>query len=140
MSPSTKAAVAAVLAVGIAGGCGGRKVQYAEVGGVVTLDGKPLRGVAVFYYPAVEGNDGLPFSTGTTDDAGRYTLTSSAGPAGAVVGQCRVTVSWPYRPRGEAADKTPGPRIPVQYTTVLDTPLIIEVKDGPQTIDLPLKR
>jgi hypothetical protein len=126
----------------VAGGCGtGPKARYAEVSGVVTLDGKPLRGAVVRFYPVVEGTEGLPFSTGTTDDAGRYTLTSDAGPAGAVVGKCRVAVAWPYRPHGGAADQAPpGPSIPIRYTTALDTPLIVEVKDGgPQTIDLPLR-
>jgi hypothetical protein len=116
-------------------------VQYAAVTGVVTLDGEPLRGAVVTYYPVVDGPQGLPHSLGTTDESGRYTLQTPEGQSGAVVGQCRVVVNWPPRPRGEDEAPPTGPLIPIHYTVAMETPLIVEVKEGgPQTIDLPLQR
>jgi hypothetical protein len=121
-------------------GCSGRH-DYARVEGRVTLDRKPLAGVMVAFYPDTEGDRQPPYSTATTDESGHYTLTSSAGVSGALVGRHRVVVHWPLperNPDGTPA-KPPGPPIPLRYTVALDTPLLIDVKpDGPQTIDLPL--
>jgi hypothetical protein len=118
-------------------------LRYAEVTGVVTLDGKPLRGAVVTYHPVVDGPEGLPYSQGTTDETGRYALQTPEGKPGAVVGKCRAIVNWPMPERRDdkGPPPPPGPLIPIQYTVVMETPLIVEVKEGgPQTIDLPLKR
>jgi hypothetical protein len=128
-----------------AAGCGGPPLEFAEVRGKVTLNGAPLYGVVVTFYPDGVGKDSPPYARGTTDDAGQYKLSTQEGKPGAVVGKHRVVVNWPPRERTDAgADKPPprpaGPSIPVKYTVASDTPLIFEVKAGSaQTIDLPLK-
>jgi hypothetical protein len=113
------------------------------VTGKVTLGGKALAGVKVWFHPITEGNEDLPYATGVTDNEGVYTLTSNNGKEGAMVGKYRVVVNWPPRERTADTSRPPpisGPPIPVPYTQAAETPLIFEVKAGePQTIDLPLQ-
>jgi hypothetical protein len=144
-SPGRLAAgcLGAALLLTLAGCGGGAKLTYVEVEGKVTLNEEPLGGVVVRFYPESEANNQLPYSTGKTDAAGRYKLTSVDGPAGAVVGRHRVVVSRPPRERPSDLDKPPpeetGPDIPVAYTVADKTPLVITVKSGDrQTIDLRL--
>jgi hypothetical protein len=131
---------AALLALA---GCG-PTYEYAEVEGTVTLDGTPLSGVKVVFYPEAEGPEQPPYANGVTDDSGVYRLTAVTGKPGALVGKNLVVVAWP--PQGRSADPDqpppplPGPPIPLQYTAASETPLHFDVKAGPrQTIDLPLK-
>ena len=121
------------------GGC--RKHHYTEVEGKVTLNGKPLSGVKVTFYPESEGDRQLPYAFGTTDAAGMYTLTLSDGKPGALQGPNRVVVKRPLAERQDvSAGPPPEPSIPLQYTVVIETPLIFEVMPGArQTIDLELQ-
>jgi hypothetical protein len=124
-----------------AAGCGSQ-ASYAPVQGKVTLGGKPLSGVEVWFYPITEGKEPLPYARGVTDASGVYKLTSPNGKDGAVVSKHRVVVSWPPRDRADdqAKKPPPGPPIPLPYTQATATPLIFEVKAGAaQTIDLPLR-
>jgi hypothetical protein len=131
-----------VLAVFVVG-CG-PNVEYAEVQGIVTLEGRPLPGVKVAFYPDDEGKEQLPYATGVTDAAGVYTLTAVTNQPGAMVGKHRVVINWPPPERSDDRNKPrprPGPPIPIRYTVADQTRLIVEVKAGPrQTIDLPLTR
>jgi hypothetical protein len=121
-------------------GCG-KAESRADVQGKVTLDGTPLVGVVVTFYPMTETLEGLPFSRGTTDKSGIYTLAGADGTSGALVGKCRVVVNWPPRERDDSkpAPKQQNPSIPLKYTVAKDTPLEFEVKAGTSNkIDLPL--
>jgi hypothetical protein len=139
----TAAAVAASLALAVAG-CGGPRVEYAPVSGTVTCDGKALAGVEVSFYPSVpSGTPAPPYSTGRTDEAGRYTLTSTSGQPGAAVGKHLITVNWPYPERDpdKPPPKPPSPAIQVRYTVATRSPLNAEVKPGgPQTVDLTVEK
>jgi hypothetical protein len=125
-------------------GCGGPRLEYAEVAGKVTLDGQPLAGVLVRFYPLSDASEQLPYATGMTDEGGVYRLTAQTGESGALVGRHRVVVHWPSRDLLEAEGRRPPAakqRIPLQYTVVSDSPLEFEVKAGePQTIDLALRQ
>jgi hypothetical protein len=128
-----------------AAGCGGQTREFAEVKGKVTLNGAPLSGVVVTFYPDSEGKDSPPHARGTTDASGHYQLTTQDSRPGAVIGKHRVVVNWPPRERtddpAKAPPKPPGPPIPLKYTVASDTPLLFEVKaGGAQTIDLPLTK
>ena len=63
-------------------------VQYVE--GVVTVDNAPMKGVNITFVPKGEGE----LATGTTDENGRYRLTSANGPSlkGALAGEYAVTM------------------------------------------------
>jgi hypothetical protein len=79
-----------------------------------------------------------------TDGAGKYTLTAVTSNPGALVGKNRVVVNWPPQERNDDLGKRPpppSPPIPLKYTVVTESPLVVEVKAGPpQTIDLPLQK
>ncbi len=125
-------------------GC--QKGRVAQVEGTVTLNGKPLPGVKVFFYPESDGKEPLPFATGVTNEVGLYTLTlggAQYGKPGASPGQNRVVINWPSKGHREEMDgrqaKSPT-IIPLNYTAVRDTPLIVEVQAGRrQKIDLKLE-
>jgi hypothetical protein len=117
----------------------GPTLEFGEVDGEVTLDGKPLIGAIVRFYPISDQRNQLPFATGTTDRKGRYSLARDDGKPGALVGQNRVVVKWPSRDmRKEGEPSGPPPEIPVDYTVVTKSPLNYEVKSGTQTINLRL--
>jgi hypothetical protein len=143
IKPAVRLLVVLLLAVG---GCSsGPKLDYAEVEGKVTLGGKPLSGVKVWFFPDSQENTQLPYATATTDASGSYTLTLQNGKPGALVGKNRVVVNWPLPERSSNPDKPPppppGPPIPLPYTVAGDTPLIVEVKaGGRQTIDVALPK
>jgi hypothetical protein len=101
------AAVALLAAVGCGGGT-------ATVGGVVTLDGKPLEGAVVTFSPTGgDPNGGVGGSSGRTDAEGRYTLrTVIDDKPGAAVGKHRVVISKfggtdPKNPEGGGKEMLP---------------------------------
>src|SRR5262245_54967795 len=130
--------IAAVLALVIAG-CGSRPVfEVGEVQGTVTLNGKPLIGAIVTFYPEFDINSPLPFATGVTDQNGVYTLAIDKNTSGAVVGRNVAVVCWPVRDRGAPPVVTDVP-IPLKYTVPGDSPLKVDVKaEKGQVIDLKL--
>lgn len=87
-------AVARMLAVALAAvvGCGRSGPAVAYVRGIVLLDGKPVAEATVGFSPIDRGRPAV----GCTDDAGRFTLTSTGGgraTAGAAVGEYVVVIS-----------------------------------------------
>jgi hypothetical protein len=74
-------------------GCG-KGYQLAPISGHVTLDGKPLAGAEVSFYPS--GGKDLPYASGKTDEQGNYKLevfSANSTSDGAVVGENRVEIS-----------------------------------------------
>jgi hypothetical protein len=134
------------LALALAGmiGCGGPKIEYAEVEGKVTVNKKPVAGAIVRFYPIRPEKEQFPYSTGTTDGLGNYSLTHDGDKPGAVVGESKVVVSWASRDiRAAMGSPAPTLTIPLKYTVVTESPLIVTVnpmKEGSrQTINLKLE-
>jgi hypothetical protein len=119
------------------------QAQFAEVSGVVNLNGKPMPGALVEFLPDPEKGTRGPVSSATTDAEGRFDLVSSDQRDGAVVGFHRVLVhdsrSIPKARSDFSMEKPPEnvpSRIPSSYGKAASTPLRQEVKAGPQTITL----
>jgi hypothetical protein len=75
-------------------GCGKNPHRVAPVSGTVTMDGRPLANATVAFLPETKpGAMPSPTSRGETDSQGRYSLTTSEGKPGAVVGENKVRVS-----------------------------------------------
>lgn len=139
------------LALTVLAGCG-RESPPATVEGTLRLDGRPLDKCLVTFLPE-RGQDAQgQHSKGLTDEQGCYRLRCDDQREGAAVGPHRVTVhdltvSTGIRRRdhgtvdAEQADSGPPPpvrrsRVSEKYTSPTTTPLRIEVKAGPQTLDL----
>lgn len=142
--------VGGVVLVGLAAGCS-RGPEFAEVEGVVTLDGKPLDSVEIVFLPDPEKGNKGPRASAYTDEQGRYKLRcEQADKDGAVVGPHRVCViditavtmlaNMPgLRAPGPLAEPLGSPekpkaaRVPATYSSAAQTPFHVEVKPGPQT-------
>ena len=115
-------------------GCGGPK--FAAVSGRVTLNGKPLANATVSFQPiATEGSSNPgPGSAAKTDANGAYTLETSTGQSGAVVGQHRVIISALESQVGESDARPPrggwplADKVPPRYNA--NTTLSFEVPSG----------
>lgn len=103
----------------------------------MTLDGVPVEGATVRFYPNVDGRG----SSGMTDENGHYELRYTRSADGAIIGEHRVTVSTKvegdyYDPENviEAKAET----IPKKYLDRKKTELTATVESGNNTIDFEL--
>ena len=139
------AALAVVLA-----GCGKPPPpQIVEVEGVVRLEGKPLKNVAVRFVPVAD--DATEYvASGVTDEAGRFRLTCK-GQTGACAGQNRVLVMEADIPRRLQDEKAQaelakyfqslgGRPIPPKYANLVESPLTADVKADQKVYTFELKR
>ena len=78
-------------------GCGSTK--YPAVSGKITAEGEPVANVRVSFSPKAVGQNNTPgpYSIGTTDENGVYTLTTRYKEPGAVVGPHNVSFEWANR-------------------------------------------
>lgn len=101
-----------VLLLGLtafAAGCGKNSGGPAltPVTGVVMLDGKPLADAKLTFYLTGPAVPGFSASVGTTDETGKYQLTSRGKP-GAVAGVFKVTISRIVSANGAAVKPEEG--------------------------------
>lgn len=128
------------LVLSISAGCGGGAKDMPEIGtvsGKLTLDGVPVAGADISFYPLSGGRTAV----GASDDQGHYTLQYNSSTAGAKVGQNQVTITtfreaMVYGGQGEQED-IPGraEEIPAKYAS---EKLKVNVEPGSNTIDLTL--
>lgn len=112
-------------------GCGS---GLGDVTGTVTLEGQPLPNVNVMF----ENTERNTRSTGVTDAAGKYRLSTNAKDDGAPVGDCKIAVNQP--PPADSSQGE-GPRIfPVRYERADSSGLTFTVKAGKNTHDIDLKK
>ncbi len=114
-------------------GCGrGDAPELAAVTGKVTLDGSPLIGAEVGFFP----KSGRP-AFATTNDKGEYTLQYLEGMPGAPVGENSVQIRRSAA-SGEGIDPKKQPaELSEQYND--KTTLAATVKPGPNTFNFELQ-
>ncbi|MEX0791508.1 MAG: Ig-like domain-containing protein [Pirellulaceae bacterium] len=127
-------------------GCGGPTDQpeLGQVNGTITLDGKPLSGIAVVFQP----DNGRP-AHGQTDAEGKYELTYIRQTRGTKIGHNRVEIAPSEGEDDPAEDETDPdslevkrpvksgkPGIPARYNTKSE--LEVDVKPGENTFDFEL--
>ncbi len=115
-------------------GCSNGDVGY--VTGTVHLDGKPLEGARVTFYPQLNEKDAFSnggTSIGQTDAEGKYKLMYGRGEDGAKVGKHKVYIET--LEEGGGGDYGAGRKeeVPKRYNS--ETELEVEVKPGNNTID-----
>ncbi len=146
------AGAAVLLAALFAVGCAKTPPEFVGVEGQVLLDGKPLPNADVQFVPMVKGFGAEVIAMGTTDENGKFKLTSG-GRDGAAVGENHVTVSEASLPEkfrsqsGEAqmaASKylasLKNRPIPNRYANLAQSPLRVEVKPDQKEYKLELSR
>jgi hypothetical protein len=132
-----KTLAASLVAIAIStSGCSKTPPAMVDLEGTVQLNHKPLRSVEVRFIPVNE-SDAEYVASGVTDDSGKFRL-QCVGKPGACVGEHRVLVTEgpiPPRLRGESAQaelakyfvQLGGRPLPYKYTTLIDSPLRINV-------------
>lgn len=86
----TFAKILTVLGMGLLIGCGPSNPPTYKVSGVVTLDGKPVPGATIAFVP--DAGTGAQPAAGTSDNEGKYSLTTFVSGDGAMKGMYSVTV------------------------------------------------
>lgn len=127
---STEALCGIALLVAVVG-CAARsanQLEIAPVSGTVTMDGKPLGGVAVVF----ESDRGV-LSFGNTDDEGRYSVSYIRSAKGAGLGRNIVRISTPMIGPSSPLRKD---RIPSIYNTA--STLAVDVAKGSNVFDFAL--
>jgi hypothetical protein len=147
-------------------GCGGKAADAVKVEGVVTLDGKPLSGATITFYPVEES--GGHSASGRTDSDGSFRLTTYRTDDGALPGEYKVIVEvkeategqlvgrdpktfteeekraarmgtmTPQGKKAAAEKKKPASEVPAIYRDVKSTPLREKVPP-PGKIEIPLR-
>jgi hypothetical protein len=137
------------LVVGVLG-CGGDsgapRADIHPVTGKVTVDGKALTGCTIIFAtsnPEIGAESGYSCELGAD---GSYTLADDEGTAGAAAGKYKVTFTLPLEAAKEAmmaGGGQPGSGganspFPKEYGSADTSPKEVEVKAGPNVIDLEL--
>jgi hypothetical protein len=146
--PVRVAAVAALIVLLSAAGCGDGVGKTYSVSGKVTIDGAPLKGksATVMFVPIRDKGNSTTFEPGgTIDSSGNYTLYTK-GQRGAPAGWYKVVVTGVSEEPPEATvplTKRPAPKslVPARYGQASTTPLEVEVVASPASgaYDLDLK-
>lgn len=123
------------------------------VTGTVTLNGTPVDGATVTFQPIDASGKA---AVGLTDSAGTYVLTTFESNDGALSGSYKITVIKTEAPAPSSGDATgeyvppealgpearpaaPKNLLPEKYAATQSSELTATVKDGANTIDLPLE-
>ena len=139
-------AIALLLPIAMAAGCGSKGPLRVPVRGTVTLDGKPLSAAVVQYFPLgrVAGSGG----GGRTGSKGRYQIVSPQGKKGLPPGDYLVTIEKRVMPDGSDypfdADEWPDPSVtrqilPAKYASPRNSVLKPTVTESGANYDFPLK-
>lgn len=121
-------------------GCSSSGPELAEVSGTITLDGKPVPGATISFFP--EDPQGSP-SYGGTDYDGKYTMMFTRDKYGAMLGKHRVEIETQKIAADEAAEmRAEGQELP-SYVAIPKKyrdqgALSAEVKPGDNLIDFAL--
>src|SRR5262245_59643767 len=90
---SALAFVGALLALGLTG-CGDGRIKVYPASGQVLYNGEPLKGVDIAFHPLdPKSNTGYP-PHATTDENGKFTLTTFLKDDGAPAGEFQVAVAF----------------------------------------------
>ena len=118
-------------------GCPSSNENIGWVEGVVTVNGTPVEGARVRFYPTTGRG-----SSGKTDETGHYELKYTRSEDGAVIGEHKVTISTEAEANNYEQDDAVEARaesIPKKYVNLKTTDLTATVKSGNNTHNFDLK-
>lgn len=133
--PCALLAVAALVA-----GCGDGRLKVYPVTGQVLYNGEPLPGVDVAFHPTDPVNDAGYPPHATTDDQGKFTLTTYLKDDGAPAGEYRVAVAFAVQSSEDGSDQTKRVafQVPQKYLRKDSSGLTATIQPGSNAPD-PLK-
>lgn len=110
--------------------------KLAEVTGVITLDGKPVKAANVTFEPEAVGENGRRrASSGTTERDGTYKLQYNPNALGATLGKHKVTIMK----MSDNPDEAGKHLVPPKYNDSNTSGLTAEVTQGENKFDFELK-
>lgn len=113
------------------GGCGQNDGQpLGQVTGVVTIDGKPVKGALLEFVPEAPGGS---TAYGNTDDSGRYTMFFGQNRKGAVIGRSLVRITSDDRVSVDGKDYERKELFPPKYNAKSEQ--YVDVKAGKNEFD-----
>ncbi|WP_010588246.1 transthyretin-like family protein [Schlesneria paludicola] len=117
-----------------------KPLKLAAAAGVVTINGQPAENILVQFYPDLTSGPNSPTSSGVSDESGFFTLKTSDGRNGAVVGTCKVVLVdlEEVRPTDQGQINQVRQRLPPRYNVARPDGLSVNVSDesDPITIDI----
>jgi hypothetical protein len=94
------------LIAGLLLGCGSNPLGLQPVTGTVTVDGKPAAGVRLVFCPVNASEEAMKQRPmGTTDEQGRYSLTTFVLGDGAPPGDYKISATWLAAPKQVVVDE-----------------------------------
>lgn len=127
------ACLSLLVLIGSAVGCGGNS-KLGKVTGTVQMDGAPLAGAKITFYPMAGGGfESGGASHGVTDEQGKYELRYSRQDMGAEIGMHKVVITTAED--GGGGDYGGGQKetVPKKYNEA--TELTADVKSGRNVFD-----
>jgi hypothetical protein len=129
-----KTAFAATTAIAfslLCSGCGQTEGQpLAQVSGVVTIDGKPVKGALLEFIPQAPGG---AVAYGQSDGTGRYTMHFGQKRTGAVIGRSLVRITSDDRVSVDGQDYERKELFPPKYNAKSEE--YVDVKAGKNEFD-----
>ena len=125
-------------------------IAFANVEGIVTLDGKPFPGAVVVFHPEASNGTFRSYRGQTqADEKGHYSIAIDEinywnhKMLGVAIGPNKVTIGNPTNPIGQPIPGKVDPKqldqqVPDRYKDLKSTPLKYSIHPGSQTIDLSL--
>lgn len=146
----------ALLLFVFAAGCSTPPPPVIPVGGVLTIEGKPLPNAEIKFVPMQEDLDGNFTASGVTDKNGKFKLKlPGKTESGCCACECKVLVVEGPMPDGARRDnnagfaaaasyknslKDKGRPIPAKYERVGTTPLTMTISEGEGDLKIDLVR
>jgi len=130
----------ALVCCGLAAGCGGDDIgRTVPVKGTVTVNGQPLKGGSVAYWPdEAGGNTSKLEAVGQVSDSGTYELVTRGKP-GAIPGKYKVVVAAATTVDSSKASSAPKAPFNASFQSRESTLLKVEVSDSPSAGQYDLK-
>ncbi|WP_146118533.1 hypothetical protein [Blastopirellula marina] len=115
-------------------------MKLGVVTGKLTIGGEPQEGIWINFMPDPASGTSGGMSTAVTDNQGGFELTYDPVPnaKGAAVGKHRVVLNDFRAENFRGGGRPPRSRIAEKYMLAVKTPIVLEVHEGSQEIQIEL--
>src|SRR5262245_17906441 len=134
---SVRLAAFAVFVFAIVGCTGDGQLKVYPVTGQVLYNGEPLKGVDVAFHPTDPKNTTSYPPHATTDNDGKFALTTYVKDDGAPAGEFKVAIAFAVQSADDGSDqvkKLPF-QVPAKYQRKESTPITVTLKPETNTLE-----